>query len=139
MARDIAAAVLKRDETDIICLYGDLGSGKTTFAAGFGSVVLPRQRIVSPTFIIMKKYPLPAGHRNFYHIDLYRLTESQLPDLGLTEIFTEPSAIILVEWAERLGKLLPADRTDIRFEILSESGRRIEIMKVKGQKSKVKS
>lgn len=108
----------------ILCLYGELGGGKTTFVQGLAKGLGVEQRIISPTFIIVRNYG-----KNFYHIDLYR-TENirDIKGLGLEEIFNDPSNIIVIEWAERMGELLPRDRVDIKFEYMSEEKRRITIL-----------
>lgn len=114
----------------IICLYGDLGSGKTTFTKGFAKGLGISERIISPTFVIVRQHAL-ANEKTFYHIDLYRLeNESELQGIGLSDIFTDNNAIVLVEWAERLGKYLPEKRWDIKFEHLEKDQRKITIQKV---------
>lgn len=105
-----------------IALYGDLGSGKTTFTQGFAKGLGIKKRIISPTFVIVRSY----GIRNLYHIDLYRVSsDKDIEGLGLWEIINNPSNIIVVEWAEKLGKLLPEKRLDIKFEYLKDTKRRI--------------
>jgi len=101
----------------IICLYGELGSGKTTFIQGVAKGLGLSSRLLSPTFIIVRHYIIPQKNINFYHCDLYRLyKQSELNTLGLSEIFSDPTAIIFIEWAERLGKLLPSNRIDIHID-----------------------
>jgi len=112
----------------IVCLYGELGSGKTTFAQGFAKGLGIPSRLLSPTFIIVRRYSLIDKNTFFYHIDLYRMKSvSDTDGLGLQEIFSDPHAIILIEWAQRLGALLPKTRTDIHFSVLSDDERRIEV------------
>lgn len=102
----------------LVCLYGGLGSGKTTFAQGFAKGLGITHRLLSPTFIIVRRYEIPQRDLWFYHVDLYRISsEKEIEGVGLAEIFADPSAIILVEWADRLGKLLPKNRLDIRFVV----------------------
>ena len=91
----------------IIGLSGDLGAGKTTFAQGFAEGLGIQDRIVSPTFLIIRQYPLPESKKFFYHIDLYRLENIDLKNSGLAEILEDPTNIILIEWASKLGKDLP--------------------------------
>lgn len=112
----------------IFCLYGELGSGKTTFTQGFAQGLGITTHLLSPTFIIVRRYSLKNQQTFFYHIDLYRVkTEQDLNGLGLQEIFADPSAIVLIEWAERLGSFLPKDRTDITFEVIVEDERKITL------------
>lgn len=113
----------------VICLYGDLGSGKTTFIQGFAGGLGIKDFVPSPTFIIVRQYDIPVkNRRTFFHIDLYRLENTQeIAGLGLNEIFADSSNFVAVEWAEKLDKLLPKQRIDIRFIILDGNSRKISI------------
>jgi len=112
----------------VVCLYGELGSGKTTFVQGVAKGLGIDTRLLSPTFIIVRRYPLKSGISFFYHIDLYRTKSvSDLEGLGLREIFSDPHAVICIEWAQRLGSFLPKQRTDIHFSVISEGQRKIEV------------
>lgn len=111
---------MARTRPKIICLYGELGSGKTTFVQGFARGLGITTRLLSPTFIIVRRYELPEENF-FYHIDLYRTSSTaDLKQLGLSEIFLDPAAYVVVEWAEKLGELLPKDRRDIYFTTLDD-------------------
>ena len=114
---------------EVLCLYGELGAGKTTFAQGFIDFFLPQKRVLSPTFIIVRHYLI--SHKlikNIYHVDLYRIASiGDIAGLGLTELMYKPDSIVLVEWAERLGNLLPKKRIDIKFSIINEKEREIDI------------
>lgn len=108
----------------ILTLYGDLGSGKTTFTQGLAEGLGVKERIISPTFIIVRNYE----SKNFYHIDLYRIeTEKDLEGLGVEDILNDKKNFVVIEWAEKLGDLLPDRRIDIRFEHVDENKRRIII------------
>jgi tRNA threonylcarbamoyladenosine biosynthesis protein TsaE len=111
---------------DFIAFYGNLGSGKTTFIQGLAEGLGIKRRIISPTFIIVRRYNLKKG--NFYHIDLYR-TKSNLDVLGLgiDEILNDKNNIIALEWAEKMGKMLPNKRIDVYFEYLGDNKRKITI------------
>ena len=99
-----------------LCLYGDLGSGKTTFAQGFAKGLGWKNRILSPTFIIVRRYQIPSSDLLLVHMDLYRIkTPYDITNLGFDEFIEDPHAYILIEWAEKLGRLMPAKRIDIRF------------------------
>lgn len=114
----------------IACLYGDLGSGKTTFSQGFAKALGITSRLLSPTFIIVRRYS-PSEYITLFHIDLYRIEKiKEISVLGLKEIFTNPNAYILIEWAERLGTLLPEKRLDITFEIINDEERKITIKSI---------
>ena len=107
----------------IIALYGELGSGKTTFIQGLAKGLGIKKRITSPTFVFVKKYK-----PNFYHIDLYRIEETkEVKSLGLEEIFSEPKAVVAIEWAEKIKEILPKNRIDIWFNYLNQKQRKIEV------------
>lgn len=112
-------------KTRIVCLYGNLGSGKTTFAQGFAKGLGITTRLLSPTFIIVRRYDIPSSEKLLYHIDLYRI--SDFDGLGLTEIFSDPNAIVVIEWAEKLGTLLPKERVDIHFDSFDNGNHTISI------------
>lgn len=118
----------RKKQPSIFCLYGELGSGKTTFVQGFAKELGVSSRLLSPTFIIVRRYSLDAFEKFFYHIDLFRIkNDKDVVGLGLHEIFSDPSAIILIEWAERLGSLLPEQRMDITFIVVGDEERKIII------------
>jgi tRNA threonylcarbamoyladenosine biosynthesis protein TsaE len=102
---------------DVVALAGDLGTGKTTFARGFINALfvihgLPPEDVPSPTFTLVQEYPLPDF--TLYHIDLYRIeAELEILELGLEDAFAE--GVCLVEWPDRLGSLLPANRLELDF------------------------
>lgn len=101
-----------------ICLWGDLGSGKTTFTKGIAKSLGITSRLLSPTFIIVRRYDVSTSVRRLYHIDLYRLTRpDEAEGLGFSEIISDPDAIVIIEWPERLGVLMPDSRIDVRFDV----------------------
>jgi tRNA threonylcarbamoyladenosine biosynthesis protein TsaE len=107
----------------VIGLQGELGSGKTRFVQGFAKGLGIRQRLTSPTFVLMKKY------KNLYHIDCYRLNRPKdLIDLDFKEIISNPKNIVLIEWAEKVRKILPKNTAWIRFEVISDQKRKIKIL-----------
>lgn len=109
-----------------LALFGDLGSGKTTFVQGFVKGLGIKRRIISPTFIIVRNYELQA--KTFYHIDLYRVeSQSDVQGLGLEEILNNPQNIVAVEWAEKIKDLLPKKRIELYFETIDENKRRIKL------------
>lgn len=117
IGQDLARAVGTESSVlpRVVCLYGELGSGKTTLIQGMARGLGITDRLISPTFIIQRSYPIPATDRTFYHLDLYRLTElPAIESLGLGEIITDTRAIVVIEWAERLGTILPIPRIDVR-------------------------
>lgn len=114
----------------IICLYGELGSGKTTFVQGLAQGLGVGGRLLSPTFIIMRRYKMPTENF-FYHLDLYRLNQSQeLDGLGIFEIFTDKNSFVAIEWAERLGELLPENRLEIHFSTDEDGKHKLKLNEV---------
>lgn len=115
----------------VVCLYGQLGSGKTTFTQGVAAGLGIKNRIISPTFIIVRKYKAKIKNKglmikDFYHIDLYRLeTKKEIENLGLKEILEKRDSIVVIEWAEKLGYKLPKKRIDIYFENIDDNERQI--------------
>ncbi len=109
---------------DLICLWGELGAGKTVVAKGFGIGLGILATISSPTFVLMAEY---AGRLPLFHIDLYRLANVEDALAGGLMDERQAAGVTLVEWPERLGAALPTDRLDIRLEGSGEEGRRITI------------
>lgn len=98
-----------------IALFGDLGGGKTTFLQGLAKGLGVKKRILSPTFIVSRDYPLPGSGR-FYHFDWYRLeNENQVRSLGITDLFDQDN-IIAIEWADRAKNILPQKRIEVYFK-----------------------
>lgn len=110
----------------IIALTGDLGSGKTAFVQGLakGLEVSEKYYITSPTFTLINEYP---GRLPLYHVDLYRIEHlSELEDVGLDEAL-RADAVIAIEWAEKISHDMLLNHLQLRFEIISENARRINI------------
>jgi len=111
---------------EVVALHGDLGAGKTTFVQGLAEGLGIKQRIISPTFIIMRTYQVEA--KNFYHIDLYRIeSERDVAGLGLLELMEDPQNIVVIEWPEKIENLLPEKRIDIYFTYFGDDRREIII------------
>ncbi len=114
-----------------MALSGNLGSGKTTFVQGLARGLGIKQRIISPTFILMRQYEGVGGHGGkFYHIDLYRLEdniEQELRNLGIEEILGKAENIVAIEWAEKVKEILPDNTIWISFENLGDERRKITI------------
>ena len=113
----------------IICLDGELGSGKTVFVKGFAKSLGIEDNITSPTFNIVKEYN--GGELPLYHMDVYRL-EDQEEDIGFADYFSS-DAISIVEWSDLIADSLPEERLDIKFKILDENTR-ILVLVPHGQK-----
>jgi tRNA threonylcarbamoyladenosine biosynthesis protein TsaE len=109
-----------------ILLHGDLGAGKTAFARGLaiGFGLKDSDEVSSPTFTLINEY---RGRMRIYHIDLYRIEPGRIEGLGLDEIFDNPDAAVIVEWAERLGNFQTPGATRVFLEYVDEGSRKIEI------------
>ncbi len=129
----------------VIALYGELGSGKTTFVQGLAEGLGIKKRIVSPTFIIVRSYNIENQKSKIknqkykskvkileigtlYHIDLYRIAkEKDVVELGLKEILDNPNNIVVIEWAEKMRSFLPNTRIEIKFSYIDREKRKIDI------------
>ena len=109
----------------VLALEGDLGSGKTTFVQGVAKGLQIRFRIVSPTFVIIKRYEFQNRQRNFYHIDCYRVKGRELVSLGFKEVIKHPRNVVAIEWADRILGILPKDVIKVRFEYFGKDIRKI--------------
>jgi len=127
---EILAKELKGGE--IVCLSGELGSGKTTFAQGVLSGLGAKKPYTSPTFVVMKHYKQKATTRkskleNIYHVDAYRVEPKDILDLGWEEIIAKKNNIIIVEWAERIKNIIPQNALWLKFEHMNKKERKISI------------
>lgn len=109
LARKILAGKLGKKAV-VVGLFGDLGSGKTTLVQGFLRAVGWKKRVTSPTFVLMRRYPLRGKKfKNIYHLDAYRLKKSDTRHLKLEEIERDPTNILMVEWPENISKRKSGD------------------------------
>lgn len=112
------------EKGDLVCLYGNLGSGKTTFTQGLAEGLGIEKKIISPTFTIIRVYAL--SDKNFYHIDLYRIeNKKDIESLGIEEILNDTGSIVVIEWAEKMKEALPKKRINIKFSNTEENVRKI--------------
>lgn len=102
----------------IICLDGELGSGKTVFTKGIAMALGIKENITSPTFTIIKEYD---GELPLYHMDVYRL-DGNTEGIGIEEYFTK-GGVVVIEWSEMIKDILPKERLDIKFRIVDENKR----------------
>ena len=102
----------------IICLDGELGSGKTIFVKGFAKALGIKENITSPTFNLVKEYD---GEAKLYHMDVYRL-QDDCESVGFDDYF-DGEAISIIEWSEIICDCLPSERLDINFSIIDENTR----------------
>lgn len=109
---------------DVVCLYGELGAGKTTMVKGIASAFgISERDITSASFTIIAEYEIRVP---FYHIDLYRVTPDEVHELGLQEYFNA-GGISVIEWAERAGGELPDQSIRVDISYVEDDERVIEI------------
>ncbi|MGK2848457.1 MAG: tRNA (adenosine(37)-N6)-threonylcarbamoyltransferase complex ATPase subunit type 1 TsaE [Minisyncoccota bacterium] len=113
----------------VLCLTGDLGAGKTTLTQGLLGALGALPPYVSPTFVIMKQYTLPAptkrGIERVYHVDAYRIEAWELEPLGFAEWCADPHGIVILEWPERVASILSSEVTRITITSKGENEREI--------------
>ncbi len=101
----------------VICLQGDLGSGKTVFTKGFASSLGVEETVTSPTFNIIKEYS--SGEMDLYHMDVYRL-DGKVEDLGIEEYYRK-DGIVIIEWSDMIKDYLPEERLEIKIKLSEEA------------------
>ena len=107
----------------IICLNGELGSGKTMFTKGFANALGISETITSPTFTIIKEYE--EGEMPLYHMDVYRL-DGITEGVGIEEYYRK-NGVVIIEWANTIKDILPKERLDIKFSVVDEKKRVLTI------------
>lgn len=102
----------------ILALSGELGAGKTAFTQGLAKALGLKEKILSPTFVIMKHFNIAAGQlKNLYHLDCYRLeSDKDLDFFNFKEVLKNKNNLVVIEWAERVKGSLPADAVWLTFE-----------------------
>lgn len=117
------------DKAVVVGLYGDLGSGKTTFTQAIAKLLNIEEHVTSPTFVIEKRYDI--NHENFkkiIHIDAYRLDSGkELLSLDWERDIKDPRNLIFIEWPEKVAEVIPKNHSKINFKFVSENEREIEI------------
>ena len=108
---------------DVVLLYGELGAGKTAFTRGLAQGLgVDSEEVSSPTFTIVQEY---RGRLPLYHVDLYRLEEKEVDDLGLEELVLG-DGVVVIEWAER-WRQRPDDVIEVRLEHVDDDHRRLRV------------
>lgn len=134
---DTAHALLRRIQTDrsdhasVIALSGELGAGKTMLVKTLAQVLVLQDEVRSPTFVIEQVYDLPADapYERLVHIDAYRLESGgELTALGFNELVADPGNLVVVEWAENVREVMPADALWLRIEVVGEEERDIKFV-----------
>lgn len=134
LGKKIGSEILKQEPpqgAQVLGLVGELGSGKTCFLQGFAKGLGVKEKILSPTYVIMKKFPIPPvtchlSPETFVHIDCYRIDKpKEILDLGFKQIVSNPENIVAIEWAGRIEQILPQDCLILEFEISDKNQRKI--------------
>ncbi len=114
---DILSHARPEQSATVVALSGELGAGKTTLTQAIARELGIVERLVSPTFVIMKLYPI-VGHawKQLVHIDAYRLnTTEELRKLGWTTLLSDPDNLILIEWPEKVPEAVPERATQVKL------------------------
>lgn len=123
LGRGLAEFLLKnrpKNKAVVVGLEGDLGGGKTTFLQGLAKGLGIKGRVLSPTFIIIRRI------ENFYHIDCYRIQKpKEILSLGFRKLTNGPKNVVVVEWADRIRRVMPKNTIWVKFEFLDENKRKI--------------
>lgn len=125
--------IKRKKRAFVLGLEGDLGGGKTTFLQGFAKGLGIKEKILSPTFVMMKRFKIrensrPNSHKfaTFYHIDCYRIQKpKEILNIGFKKIISNPQNIIAIEWVDRIHKILPKDALILKFKFISQKKREI--------------
>lgn len=143
----VASGLAAKIKNGAIALEGELGAGKTTFVQAFAKALGVKTKVKSPTFNIMKKYSISSNgyssrsqdrgsattsglmaSRYLYHIDCYRLKDhNEAIPLGIKNIFEEPNCFVLIEWPERISKILPKKLVRVHIDHIDKNKRKISI------------
>jgi tRNA threonylcarbamoyladenosine biosynthesis protein TsaE len=112
---------------EVICLFGELGAGKTAFTQGILEALEAQKPYTSPTFVIMKEYQLRNREKinKVYHFDAYRIEASDLLSLGWQEILADKKNISIIEWANRVEEIMPKNAICIDFVWTGENERKL--------------
>jgi len=136
MAREFLSAK-GHNKAIIIGLRGELGSGKTTFIQGFAKGLGIKEKVLSPTFVIIKPYKIPDIRyklQNLYHVDCYRIDKAkEIFELGWKDMIADPANIVVVEWSERIKSILPTDSIILDFQTIDKNKRQLHFVKGYGK------
>ncbi len=133
--QEIAKNIIKKlpqkkfQSAAVLALEGELGAGKTTFVQGLAKALKIKERVLSPTFVIMRRFMIyDLRFKNFYHIDCYRIEDvAELKELGLEEILKNPENLVVIEWAEKIASILPVGTIWLNFKHKGDDVREIKL------------
>ena len=128
VAGNILDTITQKDSAQVFALSGDLGAGKTAFVKELAKHLHIAHEITSPTFVIMKSYPIPNHPflKTLTHIDAYRMEQSdEMRVLGFQELLNDPTQLVCIEWPELIGDLVPKDAYTIALAITDGDNRTI--------------
>jgi tRNA threonylcarbamoyladenosine biosynthesis protein TsaE len=132
IAKDFLAKILNKKEdrrgAKVVALSGDLGAGKTAFTKAVAEILGIKERVNSPTFVIMKKYKIDAGGYKFlFHVDAYRLEGGEdLEKLGWREVLESEEHLVFIEWPERVKSAIPQDAHRVEISHLGGEERNFD-------------
>jgi len=131
IAKDLARKIVKngpQKRAIVLALQGNLGAGKTTFLQGFAKGLGIKEKVLSPTFVVQKRFPIKKSKfKHFYHIDCYRLENAEdIMHLDFKKNINNPENIIAIEWPERISRILPQKIIRINFRHLRNNSRKIK-------------
>lgn len=134
-------SISKNNTASVIGLYGDLGSGKTNFTKILAKNIGVKKEITSPTFIIQRNFDLNEISENnifeqlttkfkkIYHFDVYRIESlNELKTIGWDEVISNPENLVVIEWANLIEQVLPNETLKIKFSVVDEDTRKLEII-----------
>jgi len=129
IAKEILLSRTSQKTAVVLGLSGNLGGGKTTFLQGFAKGLGVKKKILSPTFVIQKRFEIKDSRfKNFYHFDCYRLKdEKDILELEFEEIISDPKNIVAIEWPEKIRKILPKNTSIIKFTFREKNVREINL------------
>ena len=131
IAKSFLSTVLKIKSKNaiVVGMYGDLGTGKTTFVKNIAKILNVKKKVNSPTFVIIKKYLIKSkNHTHLFHIDAYRLKSAkEIKILGWEEMVSNPKHLVFIEWPERIIKAMPKHHQMIFISHRKDGYRNFEI------------
>jgi len=121
---------IRRQGALVVSLSGDLGTGKTVFAQAIAKHLGIKNKVSSPTFVIVKKYPLKnKKYKLLFHLDAYRLkNEKELLYLGWEEIINKKEHLVFIEWPENVSKIIPPNAEFVRISHTKNGYRNFELV-----------